>query len=308
VRHNEEQINQEMQSFLPLRLPSGNWESPHTKTHLLYQAHFSRMEVPMDYYTDLRSILEACIRIVQAMFDYCLVYGWLDTALCVIVLLQQIAQGRWYYDHPLLCLPNTSEPIIDALGATLTIPQYQDELGMYEAQFSDAKMKKVIKQITQRTYLEDHEAKEFVEALTKWPVLKVAGSSLQQGLTECPIDLLSSFKEDVRKNEGIQLKASTEYKMRVRLELNGPNRFNPQAYCPKYPKEKTAGWIVLLGNKETGQIYASQKVPPILGSRDVRFYFKSPGMPGHYTLTLFVMSDAYLGIDQEYGFSCRVTN
>lgn len=29
---------------------------------------------------------------------------------------------------------------------------------------------------------------------------------------------------------------------------------------------------------------------------------------GLYTLTLFVMSDAYLGIDQEYSFQCHVTN
>lgn len=44
-----------------------NWESPHVKTHLLYQAHFSQMQIPVDYVTDQRSILESCIRIVQVI-------------------------------------------------------------------------------------------------------------------------------------------------------------------------------------------------------------------------------------------------
>lgn len=49
---------------------STNWESPHVKAHLLYQAHFSQMQVPVDYATDQRSILDSCIRILQVINDY----------------------------------------------------------------------------------------------------------------------------------------------------------------------------------------------------------------------------------------------
>ncbi|CAK5112329.1 unnamed protein product [Meloidogyne enterolobii] len=65
VRHNEDQINREIQAFLPIKLEVSNWESSHVKTHLLYQAHFTRMHLPVDYITDQRSIIESCIRILQ---------------------------------------------------------------------------------------------------------------------------------------------------------------------------------------------------------------------------------------------------
>ncbi|KAH7695135.1 Type III restriction enzymeres subunit family protein [Aphelenchoides avenae] len=117
---------------------------------------------------------------------------------------------------------------------------------------------------------------------------------------------MAHFEE--RPMSNIPVKASSEYKLRVRLELSGPNWANTQAYAPKYPKEKTAGWIILLGDKASGKVLACQKVPPINGGKDVRFFFRAPEMPGLYTLTLFVMSDAYLGIDQEYSFQCHVTN
>ena len=57
----------ELQAILPIKFPLGStdWSSPHIKTHLLYQAHFSQTHLPVDYRTDQRSILESCIRIVQ---------------------------------------------------------------------------------------------------------------------------------------------------------------------------------------------------------------------------------------------------
>lgn len=55
---------------MPIKLPNGtDWESPHVKVHLLYQAHFSRIQIPVDYLTDQRSILESCIRILQVHTD-----------------------------------------------------------------------------------------------------------------------------------------------------------------------------------------------------------------------------------------------
>jgi hypothetical protein len=119
---------------LPIKFTAAEWESPHVKTHLLYQAHFCGMKLPVDYITDQRSIIESCIRIIQvlfksiinlidyayyncqAMFDFCLELSLLDSALNVIVLLQQVFQAHWYSDHPLLCLPHLSAHSIDGIG------------------------------------------------------------------------------------------------------------------------------------------------------------------------------------------------
>lgn len=66
VRHNEDQINAEMNKIVRFSLPKDtDFESSHSKTFLLYQAYFSRMQVHVDYLTDQRSIVESCIRIIQ---------------------------------------------------------------------------------------------------------------------------------------------------------------------------------------------------------------------------------------------------
>lgn len=40
-------------------------DSPHTKTHFLFQAYFSRLKLQTDYMTDQRSVVEQCIRMLQ---------------------------------------------------------------------------------------------------------------------------------------------------------------------------------------------------------------------------------------------------
>lgn len=43
-----------------------SYGSPHTKAFLLLQAHFSRLPLPcVDYITDLKSVLDQSIRIIQ---------------------------------------------------------------------------------------------------------------------------------------------------------------------------------------------------------------------------------------------------
>ena len=67
VRHNEENLNADLAKLCPLEIVcSRSMESPNTKTFLLLQAHFSRLTLPCsDYYTDLKSVLDQTIRILQ---------------------------------------------------------------------------------------------------------------------------------------------------------------------------------------------------------------------------------------------------
>ncbi len=55
----------ELQKLLPVKLPSDEMDSSHTKTHLLLQAHFSRVALSSDYRTDLKSVLDQSLRILQ---------------------------------------------------------------------------------------------------------------------------------------------------------------------------------------------------------------------------------------------------
>lgn len=53
----------------PIPVDSLNMDSPHVKANLLLQAHFSRLPLPCaDYLTDLKSVLDQAIRILQVSF------------------------------------------------------------------------------------------------------------------------------------------------------------------------------------------------------------------------------------------------
>lgn len=65
-----------------------------------------------DYYTDLKSVLDQTIRILQAMIDVCAENGWLKTVLNIINLMQMVVQGRWANQSSFLCLPHVEEHMI----------------------------------------------------------------------------------------------------------------------------------------------------------------------------------------------------
>ena len=107
VRHNEDKENAELSHSLPLPVNMYALDSPHTKCNLLLQAHFSQASLPVsDYITDTKSVLDQCLRIMQAMLDFCADQGWLRVSLNCIHLMQMCCQGRWLTDSNLLTLPH----------------------------------------------------------------------------------------------------------------------------------------------------------------------------------------------------------
>lgn len=69
-------LRSDLASKLPLPVDEYSLDSPHTKTHLLFQAHFSRVPLPIaDYLTDTKSVLDQAIRILQVcLIRLCMIY------------------------------------------------------------------------------------------------------------------------------------------------------------------------------------------------------------------------------------------
>ena len=85
------------------------------------------------------------------------------------------------------------------------------------------------------------------------------------------------------------------------------------AFCIllRFPKPKDEGWFLVLGNVEDNQdLMALKRVPPIRPGKpshqQVSFY--SPEKVGRYILTLYLISDACFGLDQQYDIPLEVTN
>lgn len=95
VRHNEDHMNEELSRLVPFKVDQKSLDSPHTKTNLLLQAHFSRVPLPIiDYLTDTKLVIDQCIRILFAMVDITAQIGSLETVLRIMTLVQMVSQGQ----------------------------------------------------------------------------------------------------------------------------------------------------------------------------------------------------------------------
>ena len=139
-------------------------ESPNTKTFLLLQAHFSRLQLPCsDYYTDLKSVLDQTIRVLQAMIDVSAENGWLATTLQIQSLMQMVIQGRWAHESSLLALPFVEHEFLYLFKAknVQCVPQL-----LWDS--SPSNLVQIL-----RSEMDEGQIGKVIEALKKLPKLKV---------------------------------------------------------------------------------------------------------------------------------------
>ena len=108
----------------------------------------------------------------------------------------------------------------------------------------------------------------------------------------------------------IQVSPDTEYTLNV--EMLRTNRFERgkhdnsaagKAFTPRFPKPKDEGWFLVLGDVEEKDLVAMkramiQKNRSTASGHAVTFF--TPVQEGKVIYTLYIMSDCYLGLDQQY--------
>jgi len=292
VRHNEDILNTELAKACPNQVNQYTLDSPHTKANLLLQAHMSRLPLPCtDYLTDTKSVMDNAMRIMQAMIDLCAESGWLGSTLRVIVLLQQLVQARWHTDNPFLVLPHIEVHMVymfSQLQASC-IPQLVYNIkGEYE------KLARVL-----RCELEEQEIEDVWAALRRMPILDV----------EIFIKGNKSFKgrEPPRESDKwIKVQIGEQVCLDLQLKrLNRPGREGTRVFAPKYQKPKNEGWIIVVGHKESKEMCALKRLAAVRTSSRHSLTIL-PQIPGRCIYTVYVMSDSYLGLDQQYDVFLQV--
>ncbi|KAL3188028.1 hypothetical protein MRX96_004263 [Rhipicephalus microplus] len=274
VRHNEDLINGDLAKACPI--PVDSLDSPHTKAHLLFQAHFSRLQLPSsDYITDLKSVLDQAIRILQAIIDIVANQGWLAPALSGIVLLQMIIQARWHSENTLLTLPLVDNSVLEDF-ASVSVHS------LPEAMHLVAHSPKVLEKALQGR-LKERGFQQVRDALLKLPSQSVRISI--QGLSSSTSKewmqvKLQPLQGPVMDSHWLPVSAGSEYMLLVQVShrdqrhSDGRAGSSVQALAPHYPKPKDESWFLLT--------------------------FRVPQEVGRVIYTLFLLSDSYLGLDQQY--------
>lgn len=308
VRHNEDILNGELAKSCPLSVDSFTLDSPHTKTLLLLQAHFSRLELPCtDYLTDTKSVLDQALRILQAMLDVVAERGWLPATLRVMHIIQMVVQGRWASHSELLTLPHLEHHHL-FIFARLE-PKLQHLPGLRHAMRNNYEgLAKLL-----RSQLEEGQIEQLFQVLCDMPVLSIHISLQTVWGNE------SEESSEVSKVEKLPLKRGSwtsvvgghDYVLTIEMQRLNKSKSSGgsgcRAYCPKFPRGKDEGWFLILGNIEARELIALKRVFSLRGGRNTQsLTFTVPSKPGRLILTLYVMSDAYLGLDQQYDLMLEV--
>ncbi|XP_073703976.1 activating signal cointegrator 1 complex subunit 3 [Garra rufa] len=319
VRHNEDQLNSELAQRLPLQVNPHSYDSAHTKTHLLMQAHFSRAQLPCsDYGTDTKTVLDNAIRICQAMLDVVANEGWLVSTLSICNLVQMIIQARWLHDSSLLALPHIEKQDLYVFrrwsakgarggggyrGPIEGLPELMAACDGKEDNFTS-----MVKEV-----LQPNQISQAWAFLSHLPVVEVRMSvkGWWDGCEEQTERVIPANVTNIRdESSWLPLHADQEYVLQVSLRrLNAGHQRRKQdskAQAPHFPKPKDEGWFLVLGEVEKKELLAIKRVGYIRNHSSVSVAFYTPEKTGKCIYTLYLMSDSYLGLDQQYDIHLNV--
>ncbi|XP_027205519.2 activating signal cointegrator 1 complex subunit 3-like [Dermatophagoides pteronyssinus] len=355
VRHNEELLNAQLAKICPFKMERRSMDSPHTKANLLLQAHCSRSPLPIvDYYTDLKTVLDQVLRIFQAMIDISALNGSLPTTINIINLQQSIIQASWQNSNQLLLLletdhKSTANEFIDdnlndaseyyqnrqhQMDAAITdICRLSKEIcslpvllqflqqNSYSNKRNDSKLFKAFKDLFEEYSIHPNILSRLFKSLTQLPLINVEKISINKIVDE-DMDSESWLPQEILKEntfvsrrdiEWLQLQPSSDYCVccqlkRISLSSN-QNPKSQRAYCPSFPKPKSESWYLILGCEEESELITITRVPCIHPySTQVNIRFRTPDIRSSKRIlyTLYLLSDCYIGLDQQYNIPLQI--
>lgn len=321
IRHHEESLLRRVHDRLPVKvdLGAGNklLTDPHTKANLLLQSHFSRLQLPPDLEADQKFVLMRVLRLTQAAVDVISTSGWLAPAMAAMELSQMCVQGVWDRDPLLRQVPHLTSAAIERLkagGVTEVgeLLEMEDE-DREKALNVDSKAMAEIAAYVNR-YPSVDLAYE-VEGGENEPVVKgesvVVKVQLERASDEDDEDEEEEDKNGMVVDDGAKAGSTsrkgkadaTDKPSKPTVADVGP------VIAPFFPAKKDEGWWVVIGQKTTNQLLAIKRTT--LQQRAlVKLEFAAPaaagGGAGKVDLKIYLVSDSYLGVDQEVDFQIQV--
>jgi pre-mRNA-splicing helicase BRR2 len=280
VRHGEDKTLAILSKTLPHQLPTtAQFNDPNTKALVLLQCHVSRKPLSIDLQIDQSKVVGESITLIQAIVDVISSSGWLKPALAAMELSQMVVQALWNKDHVLMQIPHFTKEIVDRCLA-------------YN---SDEPIESVLDILS----LDDDVRNE----LLRLPDDKMVDVAFLCNNYPANIDINFEVKdpEDVTAGNVVSVVVSIE---RDADEAEVDDTLGLVS-APFFPKVKREGWWLVVGDTISNTLLAIKRV--MLKIRQtVVMDFVAPAEPGDYNLTLFLMSDSYLGCDQEYSLPLSV--
>jgi len=248
---------------------------------VLLQCHLSRMELPSpELRCDQVKVLQDSIRLLQAIVDVISSNGWLKPALAAMETSQMVVQALWNKDSVLLQIPHFTKEIVARCEA------HQGE--------------ETVDSVFDILNLED----DVRNSLLQLPEDKMADVAVFcNNYPNIEVSFKVHDSESVAAGDPVQIEVSLERE----VDENDSEVDIGVVSAALFPSDKVKheGWWIVIGDTQTNTIFSLKRVT-LIRTQKVNLEFLAPEEPGDYNLTLFCMSDSYLGCDQEYELSLSV--
>jgi pre-mRNA-splicing helicase BRR2 len=281
IRYGEDKVMKILAQKIVHKPPDNAAYDSNTKALILLQCHFSRILISEDMRLEQKIVLKEGVNLIQAIVDVISSNGWLKPALAAMELSQMIVQGLWNKDNVLKQIPHFSDDIIkrckehdgdDPVETVFDILALDDDVRNDLLQLPDNKMADV------------------AVFCNNYPNVEVTFNVVDA--------------EDVTAGYPVQIAVEMEREIDDDLTEDEMALLGTVS-APLFPGEKREAWWIVVGDVTTNTLM-SLKRTNLRHVQKVTLEFLAPEEPGDYDLTLFCMSDSYLGCDQEFSIPLSV--
>ena len=298
IRRHEENTLRRIYDRVPVKMAQPAYESPHFKAFVLLQAHFSRMQLPADLAKDQELIVSKVLNLLSGCVDVLSSDGHLN-AMSAMEMSQMVVQAVWDRDSPLKQIPHFSPEVIKAASS----------FG-YESSVITACMSRQIANPFLNSAKDIFEFQEFMSDSDNSKKLIARLGLENKQLAEAAKftnDKYPSIELDfeLEDPDDITTGSPAYLKIKVEREVDEDEEPDTTVHAPFYPQTKMENWWLVVGEESTNSLLAIKRVT-IGKSLETRLEFAAPSTAGDHDLTLYLMSDSYMGVDQDPSFRVSV--
>ena len=276
IRRHEDHILRRVYDRVPVKMAQPAYESPHFKAFVLLQAHFSRMQLPTDLAKDQEVILSKVLNLLSGCVDVLSSDGHLN-AMNAMEMSQMVVQAMWDRDSPLKQIPHFSPEVIKAANdfGAKDIFEFMDLM--------DPSENKDYEKMVKRLGLDNKQ-------------LAQAAAFTNNKYPNIEIDFQVEDPENIATNSPAYLKITATRGD----EDEDDDEPDTTVHAPFYPLKKMENWWLVVGDESTKNLLAIKRVT--IGKKlETKLEFV-PTRVGEQELTLYLMCDSYVGVDQDPTF------
>ncbi|KAJ9194493.1 hypothetical protein DTO164E3_4179 [Paecilomyces variotii] len=275
IRRHEDHVLRRVYDRVPVKMAQPAYDSPHFKAFVLLQAHFSRMQLPIDLAKDQEVIVSKVLNLLSACVDVLSSEGHLN-AMNAMEMSQMVVQAMWDRDSPLKQIPHFTPEVIKVANEY----NIKDIFEFMEAM--DPSENKDYATLVKRLGLDNKQ-------------LAQAAAFTNDKYPNLDLDFQVEDPENVTAGEPAYLK------IKIERDVEEDQEPDTTVHAPFYPNEKMENWWLVVGEEKTRNLLAIKRVT--IGRKlEMRLEYVVP-TPGEHELTLYLMSDSYVGVDQDPTFT-----